>query len=146
MSRHLLGLILLIVWTCGCSSSTTTSNSANTNKAASINEKRTTSSEKSSNESATRAERANDRRERDRMISLYIDARLNRQGLCDVNVSTELGEVVLTGRVESEMERALAERVASDAPDVTGVKNQIVIVSADPNLNKRAGPKGRPCT
>jgi osmotically-inducible protein OsmY len=85
---------------------------------------------------------APDTRDRDFAINSNITKHLSERGLRAVRVRTEYGQVVLSGCVETEQERVLAEQIATGEANVIGVKNTIV-VSADPNINKRAGPKAK---
>jgi osmotically-inducible protein OsmY len=76
------------------------------------------------------------------MISSEICRSLGRTGFDDVQVNTQYGEVILSGYVDSELEKARAEEIAKSTAGVLAVKNEIVVFKRPPvNVNKRGGPK-----
>jgi BON domain-containing protein len=77
----------------------------------------------------------------DAAIRARIETTAAQQGLTDVHVRSDGGQVFLTGYVDDESQRQTAEQIASQTPGVTVVRNEIVVCKNPVNVNKRGGPR-----
>lgn len=96
----------------------------------------------SANSNSTPAASSIEIRNRDATISDQIEKRLVGTGLRDVEVETRDGRVFLSGFVDSEEQKLLAERIAGTVSGVIGLENKITVCKRPPvNINKPGGPR-----
>ena|ERR1051325_6439762 len=77
----------------------------------------------------------------DAAIRTRIQGTVAERGLKDVQVRSEGGKVFLTGYVDDESQRQMAEQIATQTPGVTFVRNEIVVCKKPVNVNKPGGPR-----
>jgi hypothetical protein len=95
----------------------------------------------------------------DTAIDRQIETEIAAQGLSEVTVTTNGGRVNLSGYVETDEQRKMAETIAIHTSGVVEVTNNIVVKTkssvnvnkpggprkeVSPNVNKPAGPRGKP--
>jgi len=76
----------------------------------------------------------------DESINTHVEQTMTAQGLSDVKVKTQDGQVFLSGYVDDEEQRQAAEESARQTPGVVQVRNEIVVCKK-PNVNKPGGPR-----
>jgi hyperosmotically inducible protein len=68
--------------------------------------------------------------------TLLLNGNLNS---FDINTDVKNGNVTLTGKVESEVDKALAEELVENLDGVTGVDNQLTVVNTGKNADSKDG-------
>lgn len=68
--------------------------------------------------------------------TLLLNGNLNS---FDINTDVQNGNVTLTGKVESEVDKALAEELIENLDGVTGVDNKLTVVSSGKKMDSDSG-------
>ncbi|MDR6984956.1 Osmotically-inducible protein OsmY, contains BON domain [Rheinheimera pacifica] len=68
--------------------------------------------------------------------TLMLNGNLNS---FDINTDVKNGKVTLTGKVKSDVDKALAEELIENLDGVTGVDNQLTVVNSGQNANSKEG-------